>query len=143
MEIRPATLFDLAAVGRLLREARLPVADVAEHLGSFQVGEEAGVLLATGGLEIHGQDALLRSVAVTAARRRQGLGRALVQVLLEDAARREIREVWLLTEGAAGFFGTLGFQPAERTAAPRALRASRQFTTLCPESALLMRRPLG
>jgi N-acetylglutamate synthase-like GNAT family acetyltransferase len=45
------------------------------------------------------------------------------------------------TTDAAPFFDWLGFAPVSREAAPDALRRTRQFSALCPASAVLMRRP--
>ena len=86
--LRPASSSDLAAVERLLTQTGLPTAGVAEIFatspGDFVVAEETpgGELLAVAGLEVSGEYALLRSVAVRPDRRQHGLGRELVRRLV-------------------------------------------------------------
>jgi N-acetylglutamate synthase-like GNAT family acetyltransferase len=137
-EARPATLFDLAAVRDLLRAARLPVADIAEHFGRFLVIEVAGTVAAAGGFEAHGEEVLLRSLVVAPAHRRRGLARSLTAELLAQAAAGGARRAWLLTDSAAAFFVACGFTATDRESAPRAIRSTRQFTTLCSDTATLM-----
>ncbi|MCB1472039.1 MAG: arsenate reductase (glutaredoxin) [Rhodobiaceae bacterium] len=102
-------------------------------------GEHAGF----GGLELLGADVLLRSVVVPADRRGQGLSGAIVPLLLRRAFDAGARTAWLLTETAAPAFAKLGFAPAERGAAPASVRATAQFSSLCPASATLMRKAIA
>ena len=143
---RPATLFDLSAIRRLQTAARLPIADLAEHLGSFVVVEDDSGVVATGGYEKHGELALLRSVTVAADRRRRGLGRAVVDELVAHATAEGRRELWLLClggESAEAFFGALGFRAVPRAEVPRALQRSRQFSLPAAEAAPVLRRDLS
>jgi amino-acid N-acetyltransferase len=142
MEIRPARASDLAAVQCLLREAALPWQDVEPHLGAFLVGEREAALIACGGFEHYGAEALVRSVAIAAPLRSGGLGAALCDTLLGDARRRGVRDAYLLTQTAPRFFARQGFVPIERERAPAAIRTARQFAELCPASAVLMHREL-
>ncbi len=142
MEIRPARAADLAPVQALLKEAALPWEDVAAHLDTFVVGEEGGRIVACAGFEHHGSDALVRSVAIAAPLRSRGLGAGLCDTLLGDARRRGVRDAYLLTTTAPRFFARRGFAPIPRDGAPDAIRATREFTELCPASAVLMHRAL-
>lgn len=142
LSLRPARPEDLEAVEGLLRASDLPWQDIAAHLGAFIVGEQGGTLVACGGLEPYGSDALLRSVALAPRLRARGLGGALCDTLLGEARRRGVRDAFLLTTSAAEFFARLGFTRFERERAPAAIRATREFTELCPASALLMHRAL-
>jgi amino-acid N-acetyltransferase len=142
MEIRPARPEDLAAVEALLREAKLPWQDVARHFGAFLVGEQRGALVASAGFEHYGEEALVRSVAIAEPLRAQGFGAALCDTLLGEARRRGVREVYLLTTTAPRFFARQGFAPTERERAPAAIRATREFSELCPVSAVVMHRSL-
>ena len=142
MEIRPARASDLPAILALLREAELPFEDAAQHVGGFLIAERDGELVATGGLELYGEAALIRSVALAAPLRRRGLGAALCDTLLGEARRRGVRDAYLLTTTAAGFFAGQGFQPLARELAPPAIRSTREFRELCPASAVLMHRSL-
>jgi amino-acid N-acetyltransferase len=48
----------------LLEASGLPLDGAREHFGTYIVAELEGKLTSTGGLELYGNDALLRSVAV-------------------------------------------------------------------------------
>ncbi|TLY54076.1 MAG: GNAT family N-acetyltransferase, partial [Gemmatimonadetes bacterium] len=86
--------------------------------------------------------ALLRSVAVAAAVRGQGLGQRLTTAALELASRHGVRTVYLLTETAGEFFPKLGFTMIERSAVDPAVQVSQEFTTACPASALVMAKQI-
>lgn len=128
---------------RLLAEAELPAADLTgahfEHF--FGCGaEEApqGVV----GVEIHGTQALLRSLAVEPAVRGRGCARALVERAERHARARGVRRMYLLTTTAADFFARLGYKRLGRDEAPEAIRATREFSALCPASSALMVKEL-
>ena len=96
-----------------------------------------------GMIEGEGADRLLRSVVVPAPQRGTGAGTRLVHLLASQAAGTGAARLWLLTTTAAVFFRRLGWRAVPRDAAPAAIRASDQFTSLCPSSATLMMRELG
>ncbi len=50
--------------------------------------------------------------------------------------------MFLLTETAAHFFPRFGFRAISRGEVPESVRASLEFTTACPKSALVMERAL-
>jgi amino-acid N-acetyltransferase len=142
MEIRPARAADLSSVERLLREAKLPWEDVAPHLATFLVGVRAGEVVACAGFEPHGTAALLRSFVIQDSLRSRGLGAALCDTVIGDSRRRGARDAYLLTNTAERFFTRRGFAPIPREAAPPEIRATREFSSLCPASAVLMHREL-
>jgi amino-acid N-acetyltransferase len=49
-----------------------------------------------------------------------------------------ISQVYLLTNTAANFFAWLGYQVMKRTDAPLPIQSTAQFSSLCPDSAVLM-----
>jgi N-acetylglutamate synthase-like GNAT family acetyltransferase len=59
--------------------------------------------------------------------------------LLGFARNIGIGEAYLLTTGAGAFFAGQGFVEARREAAPELVRRTRQFSALCPSTAMLMR----
>jgi amino-acid N-acetyltransferase len=140
MAIRPARRSDLDAIRRLLAASKLPDADVGEHLGHFLVGEQDGAIAAVVGLEVGGAAGLLRSLAVREDLRGSGIGRDLVARATERARALGVTELWLLTQTAERFFARLGWTRVDRSEAPAAIRSSREFRELCPDSAVLMRR---
>ena len=142
MRISPAAARDLDAVLALLAEASLPSAGVAEHLpDGFVVARAAAKepLLGAAGLEVHGSVGLLRSVVVRPDVRGSGLGARLALKVLEHAAARGVREVYLLTTTAEDYFPRLGFEPVPRESLPEALHASAELRGAGPASAIAMR----
>jgi N-acetylglutamate synthase-like GNAT family acetyltransferase len=91
-----------------------------------------------GGLEIHGPDALLRSLVTLPPLRQVGMGAAMVDVLEVEARARSCRTIYLLTTSEADFFERLGYARCALDDAPAAIRASRQFSELGPASATAM-----
>lgn len=130
------------AARALLTRAGLAVDDLPEPLEHFMgCGDHAapdGVV----GLELFPGVALLRSLAVAPARRGLGLGKVLVRAAEDHARSAGALEVYLLTETAAEFFASLGYRVADRSSAPQAIRGTRQFSDLCPASAIFMTKVL-
>jgi amino-acid N-acetyltransferase len=93
-------------------------------------------------IEPYGATGLLRSVAVEVSHRGRGLGGQVTDAAIALARGHGIRTLYLLTETATEFFTRFGFQvvPRETVAAP--VRASVEFTTACPASAVAMAREL-
>jgi amino-acid N-acetyltransferase len=129
---------DWPEIEALLRGARLPVEDAVDHLKHFTVGIARTGLVAVGGFESHGNDALLRSFVVADSARGHGHGGDMLRHVLQDARAAGIGTVYLLTQTAESFFARHGFRPVERSDAPQAIRQTREFTGLCPASARLM-----
>jgi len=75
--LRSARPEDLAAALELLEDAALPVVGVDEWFDRFVVAAYDGRVIGVAGLEVHGTDGLLRSVAVADDWRCRGLGGAL------------------------------------------------------------------
>lgn len=142
MLTRAARPGDLEAVRALLDAAGLPLAGVPEHLGGFVVAEDAGRLVGVAGLEAHGRDGLLRSVAVAPAFRGRGVAARLVSEVVEAARARGLVGLSLLTTTAEGYFLRFGFERLPRAGAPPTLSASREFQDACPASAALLHLPL-
>jgi amino-acid N-acetyltransferase len=138
--IRMAAPGDYAGVVRLLEAADLPTAGLKRSLPDFLVAEERGRVVGAVGLEIYGDCALLRSAVVDAGRRGSGLGRDLVESLLERAGTRGVREIYLLTTTAENFFPRFGFARISRDVVAAPVRASEEFRGACPDSAIAMRK---
>ena len=126
-----------------LAAEHLPTDDLAEDGRLFFRFEEDGNLLGFGGLELVGEYALLRSVVVPPRSRGQGAGKRITEKLLQRAAELGGTEIYLLTTSAAPFFEAAGFQRIERHAAPPEILATKQASSLCPSSAVLLTRRLS
>ena len=138
ISLRDASASDWTAVEALLTANKLPTDGAREHLSTYLLAISNGEVVGCAGAEVYGDIALLRSVAVGPALHRQGIGQLLVSRLIQEAARRRIRKLYLLTVTAAEYFARFGFerQPIDQT--PAALRASAEFQGACPASATLM-----
>jgi amino-acid N-acetyltransferase len=135
---RGASADDWPAVERLLSSAGLPLAGAREHLDHFVVAEQDGAIVGCAGAEIYGDAALFRSLAVGAALRGQGIGRALTARTIAALEARGVREVALLTLDAQEFFAAQGFEIVTRDRLAPALQASEEFKGACPASATAM-----
>lgn len=124
-----------------LAEAGLPHADIMEQGRAFFAGERGGVTVGYIGLEVHGKDALLRSLVVVETERDHGFGSALVRGAIACARARGVTHLWVLTTTAVVFLQRLGFQSVERSAAPATIRGTTEFASLCPATAVCMTRP--
>ena len=143
MNIQSAQSEHLDEILGLLGEAGLPLDGVAGHLDNFWVVTVDGRVVGAIGLEIYDDRGLLRSLVVDAAQRGDGIGDRLVETLLGAARRQHIEEIYLLTETAPDYFLRREFERIDREAAHPAVRQSSEFTTLCPASAVCMRRRLA
>jgi amino-acid N-acetyltransferase len=140
MKIRNATNSDFPAVEQLLLSSRLPIEGVRENFSGFVVAEDAGTIAGAIGLERYGSAALLRSAVVSPANRGAGVGRQLVESLLQRASEDGIDEVYLLTTTAEKYFPRFGFARTTRAAVPETVKESAEFRGACPDTAVVMRR---
>lgn len=127
-----------------LAAAGLPTEDLAEPGRRFwrfrtAVGEPIGFI----GWEDMGGAALLRSLVIVPAQRGQGWSRILTDWALAQLAAAGIADVYVLTTSVESLAQRFGFSRVLRDQAPPAIRASRQFASLCPASAVLLHRRLS
>jgi amino-acid N-acetyltransferase len=143
MVIVRATAADGPAVVSLLSAAGLPVEGATQALSTGVVARDGDAIVAAAAIERFGEVGLLRSVVVSPGRQGTGLGRRIVAAA-EDLARAEgIRELYLLTETAVAWFPRLGYEVVERPVAAVAVGESIEFTTVCRDTGIAMRRSLG
>jgi amino-acid N-acetyltransferase len=144
LRAEPARPHDLKGALDLLGRSELTQQDVADHWGHyFVVREDDGRVVAVAGLEVHGEDALLRSVAVEPDYRGQGLAASLVEAALARAKRLQLRAVYLLTTTARDYFARRGFADCPREKAPAGIRESWEFRAGCPSTAAFMKRSVA
>ena len=144
--LRTAVPTDEPAIAALLVAAGLPLDGVHDALSRFVVAEHGGTIVGVAGIEacgVTGEHALLRSVAVAAAWRSRGLGRALVTRAVAEAEARGVNALYLLTTTAEHYFPAFGFTRTPREEVPPDIRATAEFRVACPDSATVMVRASG
>jgi amino-acid N-acetyltransferase len=145
--IRKAEAGDYPRITRLLAEADLPLAGLNGHENFLVLCREGAVLqrpvrpalIGCAAIERYGKYGLLRSVALAPRERRQGLGRRLVEEILQLARRDGLAELLLFTTTAAPFFERLGFRAIRREEVPLPVQASLEFQSACPDTATVLR----
>lgn len=142
-----ATVIHLApsrdAAAAMLEANGLPAADLtADHMRHFFYAGPARNPEGLVGIEIHGADALLRSLVVAAELRSTGLGSALVLRAESHARAQGVRSMYLLTTTAERFFARRGYATLGRADAPAVIRETREFADICPASSIFMFKPL-
>ena len=122
-----------------LQSNKLPFKDVNLTGNIFLLYyDDAGNIVGSAGLESYGDAGLIRSVAVHHAERGKGLGIQIVDEILLRAMRMNLKCVFLLTETAHEFFLKKGFQDVSRDDVPASVKASSEFSLVCPASAKCM-----
>lgn len=137
LEAIPPDLPDFVAA---LEAEGLPADDLAESGRSFFCFTQEGNTVGFGGFELSGEHALLRSIVVLPQARGRGTGRLATEILLRRAADLGAATAYLLTTSAVEFFETSGFHRIPREEAPAEIVATRQVSSLCPSTAVLMMR---
>jgi N-acetylglutamate synthase-like GNAT family acetyltransferase len=136
--LRHATQADWPAIEALLAVNKLPSEGAQAHLNTYLLAIANGEVVGSAGAEVYGQVALLRSVAVSPGLHKQGIGKLLLNSLLQEARRRDIGRLYLLTVTAPEYFAQFGFKRGKIEDAPQALRASAEFQGACPACAAFM-----
>ena len=140
--IESPTERDLPEIHALLERLHLPLAGVDQHLLTMLVAREGQHIVGTAGLELYADGALLRSVAVEPHRQGTQLGHQLTDAALQLATIHGANTVFLLTTTAERFFPKFGFEQIDREQVPPSVRASVEFQSACPASAIVMRKQL-
>lgn len=143
MDTRRATQRDLERVRCLLEESGLPALPSHVLLSNVAVALDEDETVGGVVLEVRGRSGLLQSAVVAPGHRGKGVGASLVRSLIARGHELGLRDLYLLTENASGFFATLGFVPIERSEVPGEIRATRDFKEPSPESAVVMKLPLA
>lgn len=127
------------ALAHALARAGLPVDDVDEPGRLFWRFEtEEQVPVGFGGIEVHGQEALLRSVVTLPPVRSRGIGAAIVAALETEALIAGCHRVWLITTTASLYFARLGYDSCRRADVPPPIAGTAQLSALCPTTATVM-----
>ncbi|MDA0274649.1 MAG: amino-acid N-acetyltransferase [Actinobacteria bacterium] len=118
--LRPAKTSDVAFIKSLIgqyapdrRMLKKEIMTLFEDIQEFVIAELNGEPVGYGALHVLWEDlAEVRSVAVRPEMKRHGIGRAVVEHLIERAEKLGIRRVFCLTF-EVDFFGSFGFLPTD------------------------------
>jgi amino-acid N-acetyltransferase len=134
---------DEAAVKKLLSESGLPIEDITVRHLQHYFGCGSGLALeGVVGLELFGDVALLRSLAVASPRRGSGVGSSLVAHAELQARDQGVQSLYLLTTTAEKFFLDRGYGRIPRQEAPPAIKGTKEFSGICPVSSAFMIKKL-
>jgi amino-acid N-acetyltransferase len=143
MEFEFADPSDERQVRQLLAGCELPDEDItASHLKHFLVVRHETNLAGVIGLELFGQCALLRSLAVETHAQGQGIASRLVKKIEEYARSHDVESLYLLTTTAEGFFEKQGYRTTDRNNVPTVLKETAEFKSICPSTAICMVKSL-
>ena len=126
----------------LLQSQNLPTGDLPASLSSFYIALEDDKIIGVIGMERYGQYGLLRSMVVHPAHRNKQIAETLINILEDGASSSGIDSVYLLTETAAGYFEKKGYKKIDRIQVPEQVKASSEFSGVCPVSAIVMQKSL-
>jgi protein-tyrosine-phosphatase/N-acetylglutamate synthase-like GNAT family acetyltransferase len=140
--VQQAIAPDQSSILRLLQENKLPVDDISSAIQFWLVkdGDKAAGVI---GIEILGEYGLLRSMATDAAYRNQGIATLLVNELEKYAREQKLKAIYLLTTTAEKYFDKRDYSKIQREEAPGAIKASPEFSHLCPSSAVVMKKEIN
>ena len=138
----PLASFEREGLAAALNKAGLPASDIQSDTPLFWRFENANnpVPVGFGGLEIFGNQALMRSVVTLPPVRKRGLGTHFVALLETEARIRGAHTIWIATgEAAVGFFARLGYRACERTEAPKPVQTAIAFVHPAASTAMVKR----
>lgn len=128
------------AIIALLSAEKLPTADLPETLDNFIAAIADAEVIGVAGLEVYGSFGLLRSVAVRSDFRSQGIAAKLLRRIDALASLKGLTEIYLLTETASDYFERKSFRRIDRNEVPEELQQSSEFSHVCPQSAIAMKK---
>ncbi|MEJ2055560.1 MAG: arsenic resistance N-acetyltransferase ArsN2 [Calditrichaceae bacterium] len=127
---------------KLLRENGLPYSDIENEsvqIFSIQQDNQTIGIIGFERFENHG---LLRSFVIEEKYRSKGLGGKILIDFERLASDAGIENFFLLTTTADKFFDKNGYQVYNRNAVPDQIANTTEFGSLCPQSAVCMKKKL-
>ncbi len=122
----------------LLDSYDLPASDFQDHIENFVVAERNGTIIGVGGFESCENLGLLRSFAVSDSEIGRGIAGQIFSLVKAKAMDFGISRFYLLTTTAVNYFERFGFAVCGRDDVPDPIKETKQFSELCPCSAVVM-----
>jgi amino-acid N-acetyltransferase len=147
--IRKALETDFREIVQILKLNNLPTAGIQQHIHQFLVREiksnnsTQSYIEGCVGLELYGKNALLRSLAVHPQYQNQGIGSKLLYSIIQNAKLMEIKDLFLFTTTAEGYFKKHNFSSVSRDDVPIDIKESLEISNACPSTAICMNRKLS
>ena len=126
----------------LLKTNDLPVSDLNMGQRIFLVALSNGKTVGCVAVEIYGDAGILRSLAVNNDYRGKGIGQKLVVEAESWSRDNGLKNLYLLTTTAAGFFPKMGWENTERISVPEGIAKSIEFASICPSIAVCMHKTI-
>jgi amino-acid N-acetyltransferase len=123
----------------LLQQHGLPVSDIDDDKLLYLL-MDGDKIIGTAGLEIFEDCALLRSVSVKKEEQGKGYGKVINEQIEKYVKESGINCLYLLTTTAKDFFDKQGYCAIKREESPEVLKQTAEFTSLCPSSAVVMKK---
>jgi amino-acid N-acetyltransferase len=139
MKITQATEYREAIVN-LLRTEKLPADDLPGALDDFRVVVKNKELAGIAGLEVYGSYGLLRSLAVQTAYRNQGIAAQLLHEVESLAVTKGLKALYLFTQTAPDYFSRKNYTQISRADVPAEVQQSTEYSHVCPQSAIVMKK---
>jgi len=133
--IRSASFSDISDIIRIMRPAiteeilvpRTPE-ELAEKINDYAIYEVDGTLHACGALHIYNDEqGEIAGIAVDKTYNNLGIGKKIINFLLDKALKRKLRQIFVLTTQTSDWFVQLGFKKAGVSALPQERR--KQYNT--------------
>lgn len=142
IEFIPSEMQYLEDVKLLLREYKLPYEDIDEHFTHFILAKKEEKIVGAIGLEIYGNIGLLRSFVVDKVLRNKKIGDTLILSLFNYSFEQGIKTLYLLTTTAEKYFLKYKFQVENKDNLAKLIKQTKEFSCICPCSAVAMRKDL-
>ncbi len=139
---RISTNKDLPQIIKLISDSNLPIVDLIEGKQLFVVAEVSAQIIACAGLEIHKENGLFRSLAVSPSYRNMKIGKDIFTKIIALSRKNQIKQLYLLTTTADLYFRRGGWKEIDRTEVPDKIRSTSEFSSVCPSTAMCMKYQL-
>lgn len=126
----------------MLQTHNLPTSDIDDEKRIYLLMDN-GRIIGTAGVETFNDCALLRSVTVLSEEQGKGYGGEINRQIENILKDQGVGCLYLLTTTAKAFFEKNGYSVVEsRHAVPLAIRQTAEFNSLCPATAVVMKKYL-
>jgi len=129
-----------ASIIALLQSEKLPAEDLPASLYNFLIATEDDKVIGAICLEQYDNYGLLRSMVVNKEYRNKNIATYLIQELESKAITLGIDCIYLFTETAPQYFEKKGYERISTDEVPIPIRASSEFSSVCPDSAIVMKK---